>query len=205
MSIELKISQQKGIANEVLDKIHKKYPLAFVAGGAPRDWYMDKPANDIDVYIPSLDEAVKMKNTLVELKLLEDDQKSLQHTKKSLEDRGVDYNMAGIKDVFAIEELNTPIQLITVDLETPYEIVQKFAATISMFLWVNGRLIPTFEALYSIKSCIIGHQPAAVGYISKMKKRYPEFEFVGFEDFHQRVFKNLTDNQVMGIMKEVLL
>ena len=47
------IEQQKLVADKVLNQLYLICPEAIVAGGAPRDWYLGKPANDIDVYFSS--------------------------------------------------------------------------------------------------------------------------------------------------------
>jgi len=46
-----RIEQQKKVADKVLDKLRFTDPTAIVAGGAPRDWCMNKPAKDIDVFM----------------------------------------------------------------------------------------------------------------------------------------------------------
>jgi hypothetical protein len=45
------IEQQKELAKEVLEKVRIMDPYACVLGGAPRDWFMGNPAQDIDIYI----------------------------------------------------------------------------------------------------------------------------------------------------------
>ena len=46
----MSIEEQKKVADEVLDLIYDLDPFAIVAGGAPRDWYFEKEATDIDVF-----------------------------------------------------------------------------------------------------------------------------------------------------------
>lgn len=46
-----KIDKQKSIADKILKSLSKINPTVIVAGGAPRDWYLGKEADDIDVYI----------------------------------------------------------------------------------------------------------------------------------------------------------
>jgi len=44
------IEQQRQSANAVLDKLRCLDSRAIIAGGAPRDWYFSKLANDIDIF-----------------------------------------------------------------------------------------------------------------------------------------------------------
>ena len=46
----MKIEEQKGVADELLDAIEKACPHVILAGGAPRDWYFGNPCNDLDIY-----------------------------------------------------------------------------------------------------------------------------------------------------------
>lgn len=47
------IEYQKLVGREVLDKLKPKDPSVFIGGGAPRDWYNNNPASDLDVYFNS--------------------------------------------------------------------------------------------------------------------------------------------------------
>ena len=50
VSTQERIEKQKQIADKVLTKLHSVFPTAVVMGGAPRDWYRQEPATDIDFY-----------------------------------------------------------------------------------------------------------------------------------------------------------
>lgn len=45
------IALQKQVADKVLDRLEIIDPGCIVAGGAPRDWTMGKPASDIDIFL----------------------------------------------------------------------------------------------------------------------------------------------------------
>lgn len=48
----LRIKKQRDLASRVLDTLRNAgYSDVLVCGGAPRDWVLGKPANDIDVYV----------------------------------------------------------------------------------------------------------------------------------------------------------
>lgn len=44
------ISNQQHVADTILEKLFPIDPYCIVAGGAPRDWHLGKPASDIDVF-----------------------------------------------------------------------------------------------------------------------------------------------------------
>lgn len=45
------INDQKNVAKEVFSLLRKINPKVTLAGGAPRDWYLNKTARDLDFYI----------------------------------------------------------------------------------------------------------------------------------------------------------
>jgi hypothetical protein len=45
------LENQKNIAKEVLSKLEVIDPTCILAGGAPRDWYFEKLASDLDFYV----------------------------------------------------------------------------------------------------------------------------------------------------------
>lgn len=50
-----RIATQQAQADVILDKLFPIDPYVICAGGAPRDWYLGKAANDLDIFIhPSI-------------------------------------------------------------------------------------------------------------------------------------------------------
>jgi hypothetical protein len=47
------VENQKIIAQQVMKLVEIIDPTCIVAGGAPRDWYMQKPAKDVDIFVNS--------------------------------------------------------------------------------------------------------------------------------------------------------
>lgn len=47
------IEKQQEIAQKVMDKLSIIDPYSILAGGAPMDWYLGNPANDLDFYFYS--------------------------------------------------------------------------------------------------------------------------------------------------------
>ncbi len=45
------VEQQKEKAKDILFDINLKFQYALVAGGAPRNWSFNRPANDLDIYV----------------------------------------------------------------------------------------------------------------------------------------------------------
>ena len=46
------IDKQKQLARDVLETTQGHIPGSIIAGGAPRNWYANKLANDIDIFCP---------------------------------------------------------------------------------------------------------------------------------------------------------
>ena len=46
-----RIEHQKRVGSDVLDRLFAIDPTCILAGGAPRDWYLGKPASDLDFYV----------------------------------------------------------------------------------------------------------------------------------------------------------
>lgn len=45
------VIEQQETAREILHKLEITDPSCILAGGAPRDWWFDKVANDLDFYV----------------------------------------------------------------------------------------------------------------------------------------------------------
>lgn len=45
------VANQKVHAREILAKVSKHFEFALIAGGAPRNWAYNRPANDFDIYV----------------------------------------------------------------------------------------------------------------------------------------------------------
>ncbi len=48
------IEKQLDIADKIYDKLKIVDPYCILAGGAPRDWYFNNPARDLDFYFTSI-------------------------------------------------------------------------------------------------------------------------------------------------------
>ena len=69
-SVEEEIEHQKYIADKILNTFPEKYYNVLIAGGAPRDWYLNKPAKDLDVYIQTvMDENYREKEESLDIVL----------------------------------------------------------------------------------------------------------------------------------------
>lgn len=46
----MSIAQQRNVADEILNSLYLIDPYAILAGGAVRDWFMNKEATDLDIF-----------------------------------------------------------------------------------------------------------------------------------------------------------
>lgn len=62
----MNIAQQKDLADKLLSQLYSISPYVMLAGGAPRDWYFGKEAQDLDIYLYS--HAITVKTMQKQLK-----------------------------------------------------------------------------------------------------------------------------------------
>lgn len=124
------IEHQKRVAYKVLDKLRLIDPEAVVVGGAPRNWYFGKPANDVDIYLRWQEDIhypetgiMRRLSSLLEAKVLH---KSPQE----------DYDSAYLKAVFEfnLEGINFDVMYIRQDI-TPASVYDFFDSSICQIFW----------------------------------------------------------------------
>lgn len=123
----MSIEEQKKIASEILDKLFIIDPYAIVAGGAPRDWYFGKEANDIDVFL-----YINNKYTTdIRDKLIERLGFSLQKVGDTAELKALGYHTnPNILSVYNVLGYGTPVQLILMNAPTWDCVIDQFPLSI---------------------------------------------------------------------------
>jgi len=170
MSIEF----QKQVATKILHKLECADPYAILAGGAPRDWYFGKEANDLDFYVylqPSTCtfEDLRWERLGLELTRIDwrdsraEEYKCMKHLQRIYEGF-----MDGIK--FQIMVMREP---------TFKSVVPMFGASVCMIWWKGKEVRPTDTFLLSHVFKTIfkkSDYTAKEKHISKMQERYPEYK-----------------------------
>ena len=177
----MSIEEQKKIADEVLDRLYVLDPYAIVAGGAPRDWYFEKEANDIDVffYLP------KRYTCDVRDKLM--DKLGFDMERIGPEEDGFSEGYKinpHIYAVYNVKGYSTPVQLIQMNSPTWDSVIPQFPLSICKAFYKNGKIRQDKDFQISVKHKVIykTNDLYANGnaYLEKILKRFPDY--IKFDD-----------------------
>lgn len=143
------IQSQKNLADKMITKLRAFDPYCILAGGAPRDWYFNEIATDLDFYVYQQCEGA-----------------TLTSVGKRLRSLGFEYSLCGandidfqmyeknkdIKAVFNILNVEFPIQIIV--LKTPtFKIVDNFPMSICKAWYLPERgVVTTGDFNISVKT-----------------------------------------------------
>lgn len=198
------IENQKQIAKEVLNKLEITDPNCILAGGAPRDWWFEQEANDLDFYVYWGENSTTSAD-LHRLKLLGfEDVKPL--------------NRAPLEDIYGtIPELNRvweltykgqKVQVMVMDKSTFNCVVNRFGTSVCMAWWKgNGvRVTSMFLESHLSKTLYVKDDyNAKTSHVMKMQDRYPDYvkrpyseyssEFLSNSKTPLWVLSNLGENQ----------
>jgi len=171
----MNIDEQKVIADKVLELLASIDKGCILAGGAPRDWYLEKPATDLDFYFAphgvSIDEiAYKLDKLGLPSDCNEGD---FQLYERNPDILGV---FSGYMDGIAV-------QLICVKHSATYA-VGEFALDLSQAWYREGRIWTTHEFDLAVSKKIIRITNSLYGngdaYVQKILNKFPDFTFVGY-------------------------
>ena len=179
------IEHQKALARRFLKKLKAIDPCSVLAGGAPRDWFLGKPASDLDFYVHCKDD----ESQIVErLEALDIDFEFLRPTSKSKESsssEGYLYNNKINAVVNVLYEYQPPIQIIFMKCDT-IEAVSSFSLSLSQIIWEPktdtfdtsvGDFILSVERKEIYKVNPLFSDEAT--YIEKILNKFPEYKLVG--------------------------
>lgn len=174
------IKHQQEVANKILNTLECADPYAILAGGAPRDWYFNQVANDLDFYVhlpPATCAFESLRWERLGLSLtrfegrtgLPDEYSCMEHLSRIYE--GVE---EGVK-----------FQIMVMREATFKSVVPKFGASVCMAWWKGKEIRVEHEfELSHIFKCIFKKDDytAKEKHISKMKNRYPDYHITSLSN-----------------------
>lgn len=175
MALIMGVMDQKREGKELLDKLRVVDPFVMIAGGAPRDWYFDRSAKDLDIYLrlPNHNTITLVENLARAVGIT-----GLGQLSKTSESSYAE--LPNLKWVFAGEYNGMPINLMVMDKGVREEIIKDFDVAICR-AWFDGDKCHYFEEFdFCIKTRVCLVHPKYTGkeqHLRKMAKRFPQFMF----------------------------
>ena len=181
--MDSRVERQQQIANIVMDTVQRITIDSIIAGGAPREWYFNKPATDIDIffYLENL-RTIKSVEDVIDLFQV----KGLQITKMVHAEISENYANPDIEDVFEGVYFDEKFQFILCN-KPPVEVVHNFPVNMSRIWYKYGKFHP-------FKTFIIGAENKALiqmsegygnreKYMYKIIDKFPGYKFYSSWEF----------------------
>jgi len=134
------IQHQQTIALEILHKLEVVDPYCILAGGAPRDWYLGNPCNDLDFYFVSTASTVNAVKKQLERCFGEVVVKfdfSVSHHEDPIYK-----TMPFIRRIIDLDYKGMKVQLIQLNsLGDQFKVVKAMSASICKIAWKGGDYI----------------------------------------------------------------
>lgn len=186
----MNITRQKEITLEVLHKLEAIDPFCILAGGAPRNWFLGKEANDLDFYV-HLDETLYA--TELRFKRIGLEAKLVDFKSDAWKQYGI---MEHLFRIFEVNYKGVDVQIMCMKENTFQSVIPCFGVSICMFWWKGGKVIPTDQALISLLNktlYIKDNYSAKELHVEKMIKYFPDFKIKDYNDCKVDTFSKLTE------------
>lgn len=204
-----KIKDQKKAADYILSKIRQFYPSAIVAGGAPRNWVYNTPANDIDVYFHSDDEISVVMDKLDQCGINKIDVVFQDYDNL---DEKEENNSTINKDIYYVSIFNITfdgekVQLIQTNCPE-YDVLKKFTSNMSMISYSNNRYHMENDFIFGYCTCCLAFYRDSIlfnqSYIDKIIGYYPNFVVVEPEELVKIFVKDQVSSKIAKLRKRLM-
>lgn len=182
------IDNQKEIAKEVLTKLQACDPHCILAGGAPRNWFFNKTANDLDFYIYLKHETISANK--LRFKSIGLDVKRMEF--EELKNSSYKF-MQHLFRIYEGEYKGESIQVMVMHEPAFTSVVNDFGVSICEFWWNGGEVQATKQALTSILTKNLFYKndySAKETHVQKMVKYFPEYTLTPYSQF-ENVYEKL--------------
>jgi len=185
LPINAEVRNQMDVVDDFLNLIKGEGWSTIVAGGAPRDWFFNKKAKDIDIFLPPMD--------VQEIASILKEKYNLVCIIKMSEDIDETYRSPNLLAVIDFKYLNTDFQFIfqTQDLDP----LTHFGCSLSLITYDNFNIKPTQQFLRCIKnSTLIFLESCNATYLKKNIKKFPNYSV----NFLETIYQNRAQPRVFG-------
>lgn len=179
------IQKQQLVANIFLTKLEAIDPFCILAGGAPRDWFFDREATDLDIYLHvPLNQNLKVFQKRLHAIGITDTVLSDVFNEDSPYKRN-----PLVRWVLSFVYDGITVQLIVMTESTFTSVVQYFPLSICKVYWKNGVIrdagtCTQFGVTVAHKAIVKTGEAYSAGgwYIDKIKAKFPDFQY--YENMH---------------------
>lgn len=191
------IKKQKALAAELLERLGF-YGNAIIAGGAPRNWWFNRPANDLDIFLPApQDFTGKNLRAIMEREGITDVFNMATHNPdgtlkaSKAKEHTYDERMSDIHSVFEGKYCGQQVQVIWINVSTYGYIESHFDTSINMIfstLTADGdiAICPTREFNQGVETgAIYVHDNQAAytnAHLEKVANYFPDVPLVWYEE-----------------------
>jgi len=174
------IVEQKQIADYVLGQMEMADPYCIVAGGAPRDWYFGKLANDLDLYYYTSASTMGASRKQIEKLIPGCNPQALCEVAQS--DDNLYSTMPFLKRIWNAEVKGMKVQFIQLDQDKKqFQVVDQMDVSICQIYYKDGeirrsnnfKLGEKLKTMWTLNECKWTDK-----HPSKMQKRFPEYSSV---------------------------
>lgn len=198
---------QKQIATMLLHKLEGADPHAILAGGAPRDWYFEKEANDLDFYI-HLPNSTNFFDDLRFKRLGFTGELSLSKMDWVTDERAEEYKcMEHLKCIYEGSYQGVPFQIMIMREPLFKSVIPMMGTSVCMAWWKGGeiKLEPVFELSHIFKTIFKKDDyTAKEKHVKKMIERYPEYNVDSFSNLDRCIQNYARKNNIFPSDKRVI-
>lgn len=164
--------------NNLLNELKKVSPIAFIAGGCPRDIYMERPFEDIDIYISPEANIFDVINILGSIEAVTSINIKTEHNIPTI------YRTPHLLSVISFKAFGFDFQVITTTFKTRSSVLDTFAVSLSKFYFEGRNIVITREAEVDLdrNTLTIASPHVNTYYVKKIAKKFPDRKIIEFKD-----------------------
>ena len=176
------IEKQKQIADYLLSMLDIIDPSCILAGGAPRDWFFNQEATDLDIYLCLGDISLQdMHKQLYNIGLID----SSQSCNADFLDNDDYIKSDRFKWILTFYYEGQKVQIMVMYKPVVESVLSHFSLSICKIWYKAGVVHITSEFLKTVEEKIIRQTETAFGmdYVNKISQKFPDYTFIDMQEF----------------------